>query len=439
MRKTTRKMTATQRLKKFFFRNSPPNEASLANPASWLKALFSPRAKSGAIVDKKTVVGISAVWRAINLICESLASMPIDIVRETGDKITIAKNHRVYPLLNVSPHKLYTPFDWMYTKAALTLLTGNGLSYIERDADSRPVSLRIIDPDHYSFDAFIDDNDSLFYKITSIFKSKSLDFANEKFLNKPIPSDDIIHFKWFTLNGISGMSTIDMHQDTFGSGISARDLANYFFKNGAHLGGYIKYPGVLTDDQYDRLVDSWNVAYSGPEKAGKTAILEEGAEYKEYVFDAQKAQMIEAQKFNIEDVARVFGVPPHLLAALERATFNNIEHLSLEFAKYTIRPWATRIEQELRRKLFRIDEQATYRPRFDMSAFMRGDMDSLGDYLQKMVHSGIFSINDARRGLDMNPVSGGDAHFVPLQLGSLQEDGTLKTHESQTQIQSNEE
>lgn len=399
-------------------RSSPERPTtSLGNPANWLKALFSPRGKSGAVVTGDTVVGISAVWRAYNLICESLASMPAEAVKEDENGIAVVKNHPIHALVNVEPHKLYTPFDWFYTMTGVCLLNGNSFSYIKRNSDGVPQSLKIIDIRYHAIDAFVDDKDSLYYKIK--------DFNNDK----PIKSDDIIHFKWMTPDGLYGLNTVDKHQDTFGVGVAARDLTNYFFKNRAHLGGHIEYPTALNDGQYERLKSSWNSAYSGTENAGRTAILEEGGKFVAHNFDPSKSQMIEAQKFNVEDVARVFGVPPHLLASLDRATFNNIEHLSLEFAKYTIRPWATRIEQELKRKLFRTDEQTTHRVRFDMSAFMRGDMDSLAEFLQKMVVSGIYSINDARKVLEKNPVEGGDTHFVPMQMGALQSDGTLKIHD----------
>lgn len=402
-------------------RNSPERPStSLANPASWLKALFSPRGKSGAVVTADSVMGISGVWRAVNLICESLASMPAEAVKEDDSGIKVERTHRVHKLLNIEPHKLYTPFDWFYTMTGICLINGNSFSYIKRGVNGEPQSLKIINTQDYSIDAFVDEKDNLFYKIKGLNN------------DKPIPSDDIIHFKWMTTNGVYGLNTINKHQDTFGVGVAARDLTNYFFKNRAHLGGHIEYPNELTDTQYDRLKKSWNAAYGGTENAGKTAVLEEGAKFVQHNFDPSKSQMIEAQKFNVEDVARVFGVPPHLLASLDRATFNNIEQLSLEFAKYTIRPWAARIEQELNRKLFRTDERGKYRVRFDMSAFMRGDMDSLAEFLSKMVTSGIYSINDARKILDKNPTPGGDTHFVPVQMGALQEDGTLKIHEQQS-------
>lgn len=404
-------------------RSSSPNSpsTSLAKPSGWLTQLFSPRSKSGADVTAKTVVGISGVWRAINLICESIASMPLEVIKDEGDRISTVKNHPVYRLLNVEPHDLYTPFDWRYAMTCICILNGNSYSHILRDSDGKPVKLRILDPVHHQVHAFLDEKDRLYYKV-------------DGYRDKPIFARDIIHFKWMTTNGLAGLDTISTHQDTFGFGLSARDLGNYFFKNGAHIGGYIKHPGVLNDTQYDRLTGSWNRAYSGVDKAGTTPILEEGAEFVPYEFDPQKAQMIEAQKFNIEDVARVFGVPPHLLASLDRATNNNIEHLSLEFAKYTIRPWATRQEQEIDRKLFSKADRDNYSTRFDMSSFMRGDMQSLADYLHKMVNGGILSINDARKKINMNPVEGGDFHFIPLQSGALQPDGTLKTPQQPTEV-----
>ena len=129
--------------------------------------------------------------------------------------------------------------------------------------------------------------------------------------------------------------------------------------------------------------------------------------------------MVDVQKFSIQDVARIFGVPSHLLNDLDRATFNNIEQLSLEFAKYTLRPWAERMEQEFDRKVFYEAEKVEYRTHINLNGFLRGDTESQANRYRTMIQNGIMSINEVRKEEKLNPVDGGDTHFIQLNMQSI--------------------
>lgn len=404
---------------KKIFRVGPNSESQLSRPAEWLFSLFSPRAKSGVVVSPSTVVGMSAVWRAVGLISESMGIMTWNVVRiDDNDTRRIRRNHPIHYLLNIEPSEDYTPFDWFYTMTLISLIRGNSFSRIHRDQMGMPMRLEILDNLNGEIIAFRDDMGGLWYKqqLNETWGPKTVTGR----LEKPTRAADIIHFKWVTMNGLGGLDPIGTHQDTFGFGLAARDLGNIFFKNGAHLGGVIEHPLSLTQDAKKRLATSWNATFSGVDNAGRTAILDEGMKYHPFEFDPVKAQMLESQKFNVEDIARVFGVPPHLLASLDRATFNNIEHLSLEFKQFTVHPWTVRISQELNRKLFKTSERGRMAVQADLSALMQGDMKSQAEYLRGLVTNGVMSINDGRRFLGMNPVEGGDVHMWPLNMTTLE-------------------
>jgi HK97 family phage portal protein len=221
------------------------------------------------------------------------------------------------------------------------------------------------------------------------------------------------------MNGVAGLNTIETHKDNLGTGLAARDYGANFFKNGAHLNGYIKYPTRLNQEGFDRVKRGWNANYGGAENSGKTAILDQGSEFVPLNMGPQDAGLLPTQKFNVEDIARITGVPMHMLQSLDKATFNNIEQLSLEFAKYTIRPWVKRWEQEFNRKVFRTDEKMTHRVRLNMDAFMRADTEARAEYYNKAIQNGWMSINEVRKTEKLNPVEGGDKHFIQLNMTTI--------------------
>lgn len=399
---------ADQLRKVFTFRNSPENPTtSLANPASWLTALFAPQSKSGANTSIENVISLPAVWRAITIVSESLASIPWQIIEERDGRVRVAKDHPNYNLLAREPSPLYTSFDFRRAMVTIALLKGNAYALIERDRRSqRPVKLRIFDNIYQEMHVIVTESGNLVYKHSSD-------------LSKRYAYYDVIHIKGLSFDGVEGLNALSTHRENYGLGISARDFGNEFYRNGAFLSGYISVPQALSDEAYQRMKTSWNHTYSGPGNRGRTAILEQGGEFKSSMVKPEDAQMIHVQKFSIQDVARMFGVPSHLLNDLDRATFNNIEQLSLEFAKYTLRPWAERWEQECDRKLFPENEKAFFRTHLDLNAFLRGDTETQMERYRTMIQNGIMTINEVRAELQMNPVEGGDVNYIQLNMQSI--------------------
>lgn len=399
------------------FRASPESGAtSLSKPSTWFTALFGPTSKSGVQVTPKSVISLTAMWRAVNILSETIASLPFEVIEQLpGGDIRIATEHPIYQVINVEPNQLYTSFTYRHTSMAHACIHGNWISVLNRNARTNQVSsLTIVDASKVEPVIIRNEEtgaDELFYRV--------------KYMDKTFPASDVIHIPNLSFSGIAGLNPMSIHQDNFGMGLAGRDYINTYFKNGTMIGGWIEYPDTLEDQQYNRMKSSFRLEYGGADNAGTTPILEGGAKYHKINASLGDAQSIEAQKFNIEDISRITGVPVHMLQSLDRATFNNIEQLSLEFATYTIRPWVKRIEQEFNRKIFREQDKGRYKVRLNMDALLRADSEGRANMYKTLWGMGAISVNEIRRMEKMNSVENGDMRFIPLNMAHITPDGQI--------------
>lgn len=387
-------------------RSSPENPAvSLSNPAAWGRDFWG-GSKSGAVVNQKSVMGISAVWRAVGIISETLASLPLEVYKALPNGGSeLAPNHPVHKLVNMEPSTLHTSFSWRQTAQAHLLLKGNHYAQIFRDGPN-PEWFRILEPDKVKpivvpgqyYEGLGMVQDSVFYKLD-----------NQKDL---IPSSDIIHIAGLGFDGVQGLSVLSYHRENLGMSISATDYGAAFFQNGAHLASVITVQGTLDDKAYIRMQKQLKKR-AGAANAGGTEILEQGAKYEKLALSPQDAMFLETREFQVSEVARMFGLPPHLLADLRRATFSNIEQQAIEYVTYTIRPWAKRWEQELNRKLFKYSERGTYFVRFNLNALLRGDSAARARFYNAMIMSGVFTPDEVRVLENLNP-KGGNADLLQI-------------------------
>lgn len=390
-----------------FKRSSPERPGtSLSNPASWLTALFGKSSKAGVDVSADSAITVTSFWRAISILAESIAGMPFEVqeVDDSGNTIT-RRSHPIAYLIDAEPNKLYTSFTFRHTMMVHACIFGNAYAKMDYNEDSRVSKLTILDPRHMNI--FVTGSGELHYIYRQGEKKETLRY------------DEVIHICGFSTSGVAGLNIIDTHRDNLGTGIAARDYGASFFKNGAHLSGYIKYPTKLSPEGFDRIKRGWESNYAGPENSGSAAVLDLGSEFIPLSMGPKDAGLISTQKFNVEDIARITGVPMHMLQALDRATFNNIEQLSLEFAKYTVRPWVKRWEQEFNRKIFREDEKRRFKVRLNMDAFMRADTEARAEYFNKAIQNGWMSINEVRKHEKLSPVEGGDKHFIQLNMTTI--------------------
>ena len=235
---------------------------------------------------------------------------------------------------------------------------------------------------------------------------------------------DLLHIPGLGFDGLVGYSPIAMAKNSIGMAMACEEFGAKFFANGAAPGGVLEHPGILKDPA--RVRDSWNATFGGSSNANKVAVLEEGMKYTPISISPNEAQFLETRKFQIDEIARIFRVPPHMIGDLEKSTFSNIEQQSLEFVKYTLDPWVVRFEQAFQKALLLPDEKKTYFIKFNVDGLLRGDYQSRMNGYAIGRQNGWLSTNDIRRLEDMNPLSkeeGGDLYLVNGNMTKLEDAG----------------
>ena len=283
------------------------------------------------------------------------------------------------------------------------LLWGNAYAHIIRNGGARAVELRIIPPE--IVEPFKSEDDGLIY-----YKIKDSNI---------LASKEILHIVGLSFDGVKGQSPIQACQQALGIGMASQQFGANFFGRGANLSGVLEHPARLSDDAANRLRDSWNSRFSGIQNSHQTAILEEGVKFKPIGMPLADAQFIETRRFSVEEIARIYRVPNHLINDLSKSSFNNIEQQSLEFSKFSLSPYLVSWEEELNRKLLPERELKTHFFKFSTRELLRSDATSRADYYTKLFNIGVLSINDIRDQEDLNKIENGDKHFIPLNLGDI--------------------
>lgn len=359
---------------------------------------------SGIPVDAQLSLQFSAVWAAVRIISESIASLPINIVEEfaNGEKLRI-KSHPLYSLLNYAPNKIMTPFGFFETNLLSLCLYGNSYSKIIRDGSGRPISLEFLHPSNIEIKSYDGD---IYYHRT--------DTEDEMYL-----ASEIIHFVGLSNDGIHGISPIEKARENIGLGLAAQKFGARFFNSGGQPSGSLSTDKTLSAEAVERLRASFNNRYAGVGNTQQTIVLEEGLEFKPISIPPDQAQFLATRTFSIQEIARIFRVPPHLLADLTKSSFNNIVEQELEFVTHTIRPYIVRIEQELERKLLLSTERNRFSLKFNLEALLRADPKTRSEFYRSMVSNGIMTINEVRAKEDLNPIEGGNQNLVQLNMTDI--------------------
>ena len=228
-----------------------------------------------------------------------------------------------------------------------------------------------------------------------------------------LSSRDVLHIPGLGFDGLVGYSPIAMAKNAIGLAIATEEYGSKFFANGATPGGILEHPGVVKDPE--RVRESWNSAFGGSANANKVAVLEEGMKYTPISISPEQAQFLETRKFQIDEIARIFRVPPHMIGDLEKSSFSNIEQQSLEFVKYTLDPWVCRWEQSMQRALLKADEKTLYFLKFNVDGLLRGDYQSRMNGYAVGRQNGWMSANDIRELENLDRIAkedGGDLYLV---------------------------
>lgn len=378
----------------FHARDKPQNAVSAA------PTFYYGTSNAGKSVNPQNAVQVSSVYACVRVIAETIASLPLAVYEDTNPGSQKAMEHQLYRLLHDEPNPEMTSFIWRETMLTHLLLYGNSYSQIIRTGKNGVVGLYPLLPDRMVVDR--DSKGSLTYTYTTT--------EGQPFKLAP---EDVLHIPGLGFDGIVGYSPIALEKNAIGLGIAAEEYGSRFFQNGARPSGILTHPNTVKDPK--RLRESWNSAYGGSGNSGKVAILEESMTFTPISLPNNEAQFLETRKFQVEEICRIFRVPPHLIGNLEHATFSNIENQSIDFAVHTIRPWLVRIEQAMNRALFADSEKGHFYAQFNIDGLMRGDYKSRMEGYAIARQNGWMSANDIRALENLNPIpddEGGSQYLV---------------------------
>ena len=222
----------------------------------------------------------------------------------------------------------------------------------------------------------------------------------------------MLHFKIMTQDGMIGVSPIDTCANSISWGLGLENYGNSYFQNGAKVSGVLQTDRALSTEAIDRLRNSFDMNYSNIGDANKTLILEEGLKFNTISLSNEASQFLSSRQFSVEEIARIFNIPPHLLRDLTKSSFNNIQEQSREFVQYSLMPYLTMIEQEMTSKLFKKNEIGKLFIEFNTNALLRGNPKERAEYYRTMLNIGAMSINEIRQKENMNRVEDGDNLFM---------------------------
>ncbi|WFF71847.1 phage portal protein [Proteiniclasticum sp. QWL-01] len=367
---------------------------------------------SGKVVNERTAMQTSAVYACVRILAESVAGLPLHVYERTANGSKSTKpSHPLYRLLHDEPNREMTSFVFRETLMSHLLLWGNAYAQIIRDGRGFPFAIYPLLPDRMAVDR--NESGELVYTYQS-------DKGHIK-----LRRENVLHIPGLGFDGLIGYSPIAMAKNAVGLALATEDYGAAFFANGANPGGVLEHPGVIKPEQADRLRESWQSQFGGA-NAHKVAVLEEGLKFHQMSIPPEQAQFLETRKFQTNEIARIFRVPPHMVGDLEKSSFSNIEQQSLEFVKYTLDPWVVRWEQSLQQALILPSEKATIFIKFNLDGLLRGDYQSRMQGYSTGIQNGFMSVNDVRGLEDMNLLTaeeGGDLHFVNGNMVKLADVG----------------
>lgn len=391
---------------------TPQNLARVSEMQFYLGA-----SSSGANVTERSAMQMTAVYSCVRILAEAIAGLPLHLLEEgDGSCRKKAVNHPLYRVLHDEPNSEMTSFIFRETLMTHLLLWGNAYAQIIRNGRGEVIGLYPLYPSRMSVERGED---------------KQLVYRYHRGADNPADSSvvylssyDVLHIPGLGFDGLVGYSPIAMAKNAIGMAIACEEYGAAFFANGAAPGGVLEHPGVIKDPE--RVRNSWNATFGGASNANKIAVLEEGMKYSPISISPEQAQFLETRKFQIDEIARIFRIPPHMVGDLDKSSFSNIEQQSLEFVKYTLDPWVARWEQSLQRALLSSEEKKHLSIHFNVDGLLRGDYESRMNGYATARQNGWMSANDIRalENLDRIPEEeGGDLYLVNGNMTKLKDAG----------------
>ena len=363
---------------------------------------------AGKNVNERSAMQMTAVYSCVRILAEAVAGLPLHLYRykEDGGKEK-ALDHPLYNLLHDEPNPEMSSFVFRETLMTHLLLWGNAYAQIIRNGKGEVIALYPLMPNKMSVDR--DTSGQLYYQYTR----STEEAPTMKGITVNLRPSDVLHIPGLGFDGLVGYSPIAMAKNAIGMAIACEEYGAKFFANGAAPGGVLEHPGTIKDPQ--RVRESWQSTFGGSGNSNKIAVLEEGMKYTPIGISPEQAQFLETRKFQINEIARIFRVPPHMVGDLEKSSFSNIEQQSLEFVKYTLEPWLVRWEQSIQRTLFSPEEKKRYFAKFNVEGLLRGDYASRMSGYATARQNGWMSANDIRELENMDRIpaeEGGDLYLI---------------------------
>lgn len=380
------------------------------SPPGWVDRWATWETAAGVQVNESKALQVAAVYACVRVLAETVASLPLPVYRRSADgRKDRATEHYLYPLLHDSPNPEMTSFEFRETLQGHLSLWGNAYANIEIDGAGRARALWPLRPDKMK--VYRKDGALIYeYRLP-----KPDTEGNSLAILRP---DQVLHVRGLGFDGLMGYGPIQLTQQAIGLAMATEEFGARFFGNGARPGVVLQHPGKLSPEAYERLKSSYEKRHTGLSGAHRVAILEEGLEIHEVGIPPDAAQFLATRKFQVSEIARIFRVPPHMIQDLERATFSNIEHQSIDFVVHTVRPWLVRWEQAIALRLMLPSERSRYYAEFLVDGLLRGDTVSRYNAYAVGRQNGWLSANDIRTMENLNPIAGGDQYWTPLNVQS---------------------
>ncbi len=375
---------------------------------------------AGETVSELSAMQLTAVYACVRVLSESVASLPFHLYRYTKTRSKEkAINHPLYRILHSEPNDEMTSFIWRETMMTHILLWGNSYSQIIRNGKGEILSLNPLMANRMTVD-----RDEKTGKIIYSYAATKQDTNVKKEETIIFKKEEILHIPGLGFDGLVGYSPIAMAKNAIGIAQACENYGSKFFNNGAYPGGVLTHPSRVEDK--DKIREQWESLFRGPKNANRIAILEHGMKFEPISINPSEAQFLETRKFQLNEIARIFRIPPHMIGDLEKSSFNNMEEQSLEFVKYTLEPWLIRWEQSIERMLLNDDEKKDYFVKFNLEGLLRGDYESRMKGYSIGIQNGFMSPNDIRdlESLDEIPdEEGGNMYMVNGNMLPLKKAG----------------
>ena len=384
-------------------------------------AFYMGGSSSGKVVTERSAMQMTAVYACVRILSEAIAGLPLHMYRykDDGGKEK-ALDHPLYLLLHDEPNPEMSSFVFRETLMTHLLLWGNAYAQIIRNGKGEVVALYPLMPNKMTVSR--DETGQLYYT----YQKSQEELPKDNTYTVTLHPSDVLHIPGLGFDGLVGYSPIAMAKNAIGLAIATEEYGSKFFANGAAPSGVLEHPGTIKDPQ--RVRESWMSQFGGSANSNKIAVLEEGLKYTPISISPEQAQFLETRKFQINEIARIFRVPPHMVGDLEKSSFSNIEQQSLEFVKYTLDPWVVRWEQSIQRTLLTPEEKKTYFVKFNVEGLLRGDYQSRMSGYATARQNGWMSANDIREleNLDRIPAEdGGDLYLVNGNMLPLNKAGAF--------------